>query len=270
MIAGMRQAAYGAERVITAKIAEDFGSATTVPSLGAATACFGRTTATRLAALPQHPAYNKARGFNLEDVNHLPAIRTFFLDAGVAPVIEVWASDASAALGRQLAEAGFYAADINVTLQTEPTAATAPDHPGIELRELADTDDDTVYLDTLFQGYGLHLEPESNWQTMMTIEHRTPHLRRYLAYVDDQPAAAAAVFTTPAGAYLAGAATIPAMRNRGCQSALIRQRLHDVAATARPVVVTTAFGSPSQANLQRHGFRIIHNRTLWRPLATTE
>lgn len=262
-----------AEGVVTAKIAEDFGRAATVPSLGAATARFGRTTATRLAALPGHPAYNKARGFNLADIDHLPAICAFFTDAGVPPRIEVWAGDASPALGRHLAEAGFYAADINVTLQTEPrrqAPATAADRPGIELRELTTTDDDTVYLDTLFRGYGLHAEPGSLPQTMMAIEHRIPRLRRYLAYVDDRPAAAGALYTTPEGAYLSGAATIPDMRNRGGQGALIRQRLHDAAATARTVVVTTAFGSPSQANLQRHGFRIIHTRTLWRLLTATE
>jgi hypothetical protein len=101
---------------------------------------------------------------------------------------------------------------------------------------------------------------------MMAIEHRSPGLRRYLAYVDDQPAAAAALYTTPRNAYFAGAATIPAMRNRGCQSALIRRRLRD--ATAGQVVVTTAFGSPSQANLQRLGFTIEHTRTLWRRLAS--
>ncbi|WP_143653371.1 hypothetical protein [Streptosporangium subroseum] len=56
------------------------------------------------------------------------------------------------------------------------------------------------------------------------------------------------------------------MRNRGCQSALIQQRLHDAADTSPYVVVTTAFGSPSQANLQRLGFTITHTRTLWRPL----
>jgi hypothetical protein len=271
MMADMRQLAHEAEGIITAKIADDFGSAVTVPRLGAATACFGLTTATRLAGLPGHLAYNKARGFTLGDVNHLSAICAFFTDAGVSPLIEVWAGDASAALGRRLAEAGFYAADVNVTLRTEPgrsASATTLDHPGIELREITATDDDTVYLDTLFHGYGLHTEPGSVPQTMMAIEHRTRHLRRYLAYVDDQPAAAAAVYITPEGAYLAGAATVPAMRNRGCQGVLIRRRLHDAAATPHPVVVTTAFGSSSQANLQRHGFRIIHTRTLWRPLAT--
>lgn len=261
-----------AERVITAKIAADFARAVTVASLGAATARFGRTTVTRLAALPRHGAYNKARGFNLDDVEHLPAICAFFADAGVPPLIEVWAGDGSAALETRLADAGFHAADVNVTLQAMAGRSASPttgDPRGVELREIAANDDDTVYLDTLFRGYGLPTEPTSTQRTMMAIEHRAPHLRRYLAYIDDQPAAAAALYTTPAGAYFAGAATVPAMRNRGCQSALIQRRLHDAAA-ADKIVVTAASGSPSQANLLRHGFRIVHTRTLWRQRAQTE
>jgi N-acetylglutamate synthase-like GNAT family acetyltransferase len=270
-IAGMGQHADEAEMVITAKIDEDFARAATDPSLAAAKACFGHTTATWLAALPGHPAYNKARGFNNDDIDQLEAICAFFTDAALLPLIEVWAGDASASLGRRLAYAGFYAAEVNVTLQaqpSQPSSTTTPD-PGIEIREVAASDDDTVYLKTLFNGYGLSTEPVSPQQTMMAIEHRSPHLRRYLAYVDDQPAAAAALYTTQRGAYFAGAATIPAMRHRGCQSALIRRRLHDAAATAQQIAVTTAFGSPSQANLQRLGFSIAHTRTVWRPLAMT-
>jgi hypothetical protein len=102
----------------------------------------------------------------------------------------------------------------------------------------------------------------------MAIEHRSTHLRRYLAYVDGRPAAAAALYPGSQGTYFAGAATIPTMRGRGCQSALIRRRLGDAAAAAHPAVVTTAFDSPSQSNLQRHGFGIVHTRTLWRRLPT--
>ena len=268
----MGQRADAAETVITAKIDEDFARALTNPSLGAGKARFGRTTATRLATLPGHSAYNKARGFNHDDIDQMEAICAFFTDAALLPLIEVWAGDASATLGRRLAHSGFYAAEVNVTLHAQPRqppSPTSPD-PGIEIREVAAGEDDTVYLNTLFNGYGLSTEAGSPQQTMMAIEHRSPHLRRYLAYVDDQPAAAAALYSTQGRSYFAGAATIPAMRNRGCQSALIQRRLHDAAATAHQIVVTTAFGSPSQANLQRLGFTITHTRALWRPPAMAE
>jgi ribosomal protein S18 acetylase RimI-like enzyme len=264
----MRQHTDEAEMVITAKIDDDFARATAEPSLAAAKTRFGRTTATRLAALPRHPAYNKARGFNQDDARHLESMCAFFTDAALLPLIEVWAGDASASLGLRLARADFYAAEVNTTLhawpgQSPPATAT---HPGIEIREITPDDDDTVYLATLFSGYELTAEADSTQRVMMAIEHRSPRLRRYLAYVDDRPAAAAALYTVRQRSYLAGAATIPGMRNLGCQSALIRQRLHDAAATSPYVTVTTAFGSPSQANLQRLGFTIVHTRTLWRPL----
>ena len=263
----MRPHSDEVEMVVTAKIDDDFDRAIAAGALGAAKARFGHTTATRLGALPGYPAYNKARGFSHEDLAYLPAICGFFTDVGSSPLIEVWAGHASAALGEHLARAGFYAAEVNATLRTIACGSSipAPDS-GIRIHELDTGEDDSVYLETLFDGYGLSSRTASAQREMMAIEHRSPGLRRYLAYVDDQPAAAAALYTTPRNAYFAGAATIPAMRNRGCQSALIRRRLRD--ATAGQVVVTTAFGSPSQANLQRLGFTIEHTRTLWRRLAS--
>src|SRR5689334_15468825 len=114
---GMGPHADEVETVVTAKIDDDFARAIAAGTLGAAKARFGHTTATRLGALPGHSAYNKARGFNREDLPHLPAICGFFTDVGVSPLIEVWAGDASAALGEHLARAGFYAAEVNATLR---------------------------------------------------------------------------------------------------------------------------------------------------------
>jgi N-acetylglutamate synthase-like GNAT family acetyltransferase len=269
----MRQFADDAERVVTAKMAADFARAVTIPELAAATACFGRTTATRVGALPGHSAYNKARGFNADDIDHLPAICAFFTDAGLPPLLEVWAGDASASLCRRLGLAGFHAAEVNVTMRVgdgRSGLVTAPTRERIEVREVAAGEDDTIYLNTLFQGYELNHASTSIQQAMMTIEHRSPHLRRYLAYVDSRPAAAGALYITPEGAYLAGAATIPDMRQRGCQSALIQRRLHDAAPGTRTVVVTTALGSASQSNLRLHGFHTVHTRTLWRRPPDTE
>jgi hypothetical protein len=253
------------ETVITTKIDDDFARATADGALGAANSRFGRTTATRLGALVSHPAYNKARGFNSDDLAYLPAIRGFFTDVGISPLIEVWAGHASAALGEHLTRAGFYAAEVSATLRATVSASSIPvPGTGPDIHELSNGEDDSVYLKTLFEGYGLSHQTAAPQRAMMAIEHRSPRLRRYLAYLDGQPAAAAALYTTPQAGYFAGAATIPAMRNRGCQSALIQRRLRD--ATAGQVVVTTGFGSPSQTNLQRLGFTIEHTRTLWRLL----
>jgi hypothetical protein len=267
----MSQHAAEAETVITSKISEDFARAARIPELGAAQARFGHVTATLLAALPGHAAYNKARGFSHEDGERLAEICDFFAAAAVPPVIEVWAGDASAALGQRLARAGFYAAEVNATLAAVAGRPVPARGPGTEadVREVM-ADDDTVYLDTLFEGYGLGGDESRLTRMMMAAEHRSPRLRRYLAYQDGRPAAAGGLYAAGRQCYLAGAATVPALRGRGSQSALIRRRLRDAASAAHPVVVTTAFGSPSQANLERLGFAIVHTRTLWRRLAEPE
>jgi hypothetical protein len=272
-MAGMEQRAEAAEAVISGKLSADFARAAGHPELGAALARFGRTTATRLAARPGHAAYNKARGFSAADGARLAEICAFFDRAAVPPVIEVWAGDASAVLGQRLARAGFYAAEVNATLAAAPGGPEAPGgleapgpDPGVEVRELAAGEEDALYLDTLFEGYGLGGDEARISRIMMAIEHRTPGLRRYLAYAGGRPAAAAGLYAAGRQAYLAGAATVPGLRGRGCQGALIRRRLRDAAAVADQVAVTTAFGSPSQANLERLGFAVVHTRALWRRL----
>lgn len=62
-------------------------------------------------------------------------------------------------------------------------------------------------------------------------------------------------------AQLSGAATLPAHRRRGVQSALLRARLLDAAdAGCELAVVTTSPGSRSQQNVQRAGFELLYAR----------
>lgn len=89
--------------------------------------------------------------------------------------------------------------------------------------------------------------------------------RRYLAERDGAIAGGASlrIHTDEHGAIaqLAGAATLPAHRRRGVQSALLRARLHDAAeAGCDLAVVTTQPGSRSQLNAQRAGFALLYVR----------
>jgi len=64
-------------------------------------------------------------------------------------------------------------------------------------------------------------------------------------------------------AQLAGAATAPAHRRRGVQSALLSARLADAASGGCDVaVVTTQPGSKSQQNVQRRGFDLLYTRAV--------
>ncbi len=86
----------------------------------------------------------------------------------------------------------------------------------------------------------------------------------FLAEIEGKPGAAGILYMHDGVALLSGASTVPEMRHRGMQSALLQARLSfafdhgcDLASMAAEV------GSESQRNAERKGFRIAYTRTKW-------
>ena len=85
----------------------------------------------------------------------------------------------------------------------------------------------------------------------------------YLALRDGVIAGGASLRMTEGIAQLTGAATAPAHRRRGVQTALLLARLTDAAAAGCDIaVVTTQPGSRSQQNVQRRGFDLLYTRAV--------
>ncbi len=87
----------------------------------------------------------------------------------------------------------------------------------------------------------------------------------FLAELGGEPAAAGALCLHEGVALFAGAATIPELRRRGLQTALLDARLqyaHDHGCDLAMMV--TEVGSNSQRNAERQGFRIAYTRLKWR------
>ena len=94
---------------------------------------------------------------------------------------------------------------------------------------------------------------------------QSPGMLRYAAYVDRHIAGTGALYCHNDIAILCGAATLPAYRRRGIQSALLRRRIAAAADRgAKMVVVTTQPGSKSQQNVQRLGFELLYSRLILR------
>lgn len=86
---------------------------------------------------------------------------------------------------------------------------------------------------------------------------------RYVARMDGTVAAGASLRLSEGVAQLCGAATLPAFRRRGIQSALLRYRLSESARRGCDIaVVTTSPGSKSQQNVQRTGFELLYARAI--------
>ncbi|SNQ51727.1 Acetyltransferase (GNAT) domain-containing protein [Frankia canadensis] len=88
-------------------------------------------------------------------------------------------------------------------------------------------------------------------------------LVRYAALRDGVLAGGASMRMSAGVAQFTGAATAPAHRRRGIQSALLTARLADAAAAGCDIaVVTTQPGSRSQHNVQRSGFDLLYTRAI--------
>jgi ribosomal protein S18 acetylase RimI-like enzyme len=86
---------------------------------------------------------------------------------------------------------------------------------------------------------------------------------RYAALRDGVMAGGATIRLAAGIAQLTGAATRPAHRRRGVQTALLAARLADAAAAGCDIaVVTTQPGSVSQHNVQRRGFDLLYTRAI--------
>jgi GNAT superfamily N-acetyltransferase len=86
----------------------------------------------------------------------------------------------------------------------------------------------------------------------------------FLAELNGQPVAAAALSLTGGVALLAGACTIPEARKQGAQLALLDYRLRYAVERGCDIAMMCAQpGSASQRNAERHGFRIAYTRIKW-------
>jgi GNAT superfamily N-acetyltransferase len=87
----------------------------------------------------------------------------------------------------------------------------------------------------------------------------------FLAEVDGQPGAAGVLCLHEGVALFGGAATIPALRRRGLQAALLEERMRYAFDQGCDLAMMAAeAGSNSQRNAERKGFRIAYTRTKWR------
>lgn len=89
----------------------------------------------------------------------------------------------------------------------------------------------------------------------------------FLAEVDGKPGAAGALTIHEGVALFGGAATVPELRRRGLQSALLHERMRYAAEHGCDLAMMVAeAGSNSQRNAERKDFRVAYTRLKWRLL----
>jgi len=217
--------------------------------------------------------FNKVAGVGfdgLPTVAALEEIENAFATRNADTRIEI-ATLAEPAIVALLAERGYRVESFeNVlgrALGDEPTG-TPP--PGIEVRRSGDDEfddwlevvlDGTAHPET--QGVPWHEEFPRDVIANAERDSAAAGLDRYMAVRDGVLAGGAEFRIADGVAQLAGAATAPAHRRHGIQSALLSARLADARAAGCDVaVITTQPGSKSQHNAQRSGFDLLYTRVV--------
>ena len=221
-------------------------------------------------AEPDSP-FNKVVGLGFDGVPsaaELDVIEKAFADQGAPTQVEL-AHLAESAIGELLSDRGYrlesFENVLGLALDGDQERVTPP---GIEVRRstadeldawIAVVADASTYQDT--QGLPWHDEFPREAIENAERDFAAAGGIRYAAFRDGVLAGGADFRITEGIAQLAGAATAPAHRRHGVQSALVAARLADARAAGCDVaVIITQPGSKSQENAQRRGFDLLYTR----------
>ena len=199
----------------------------------------------------------------------LPEILGQFRSAGIDDPTVI-APDDDPARAALLRELGLHPSATrpfaHIGFESAPPGSRAAVSDRVRVSPVETPEDRARFLDVLLDGYDGSPEVER----FIRAEHSTVAVDAYLAWIDDEPVAGAAMSWHEDGVVLGGAATLEPHRGSGAQTALLRAfqadlATRDLAGRGRAMLAaaTAAPDSPSLRNLERAGFTV-HPRRAWR------
>jgi GNAT superfamily N-acetyltransferase len=216
---------------------------------------------------------NKVAGLGFAgppDPAGLDAVERAYAACGAPIQVEV-ANLADPAVGEMLTGGGYRLVSFeNVLGRALDRADKRVTPPGIEVRRSGD-DELEAWLDVVAdavavadtQGIPTHEEFPRDVVVNAMRDMAAAGVRRYVGLRGGAFAGGGSMRLAEGLAQLTGAATAPAHRRHGVQTALLSARLADAAAAGCDIaVVTTQPGSKSQQNVQRQGFDLLYTRAV--------
>ncbi len=223
-------------------------------------------------AEPDSP-FNKVAGLGfggVPDLAELAETERAFASRGAPVQIEL-AHLADPGIGALLTGRGYRLVSFeNVLGRALEPAPERVTPAGVEVR-LSGDDEFEAWLDVVAEGVahpdtdGVPSHEEFPREVVENAERdfSAAGVVRYIARRGGVIAGGGSFRRTEGIAQLTGAATAPAHRRRGVQTALLSARLADAAAAGCDIaVVTTQPGSKSQQNVQRRGFDLLYTRAV--------
>jgi hypothetical protein len=228
---------------------------------GIAIRMFGRATALVCSAIPAE-VFNRVFDMTPEDHQQVPAIVDFYREHGARPLFDLspyaippfWVEPNVPPI---LARHGFYQGAFHQMLYGVPTTDVPAPPDDLSIVEVR-AEDAATFVRVYEQVWG-------GGGAIRVLIGR-PRFRCYLASVAGEPAALGVLHIANGAGTMANALTVPALRGRGCQTALLYRRMKDAALAGCDLLVSQCMpGSVSQSNQLRAGFRIAGSKAWWIP-----
>lgn len=202
--------------------------------------------------------------FEEPDANSLDEIETFFHERG-APVVHEVSPFASIATMEMLCGRGYKPVELSSVMRMPVSRPGRAAGSSITVR-VTGAAEAAVWADVSARGWASDypelLESIVQFGTLASARQNSIC---FLAEIDGEPGAAGALSLYDGVALLGGAATVPALRRRGLQAALLTARMHYAAEHRYDLaMMVTGVGTQSQRNAERAGFQIAYTRTKWR------
>jgi GNAT superfamily N-acetyltransferase len=219
---------------------------------------------------------NKVAGLGFAgpvDEIDLERVEGFYAERG-APVQVELASLADPSVGAMLTTRGYSLVGFENVSGRKLSQEDVP--PSNELNTIVltvcDESDFDAWLHTVVEGFASpdvegvpshESFPREALEQVIRDMSGGPNFVRYIARRDGEPAGGGSMRVGDGIVQMCGAATLPAHRRQGIQTALLYRRLADaVKAGCELAVVTTQPGSKSQENVQRNGFELMYTRAI--------
>ncbi|WP_342566183.1 GNAT family N-acetyltransferase [Paenibacillus sp. FSL R7-0345] len=222
---------------------------------------FGKATAFYIRTMPWS-IFNSVKGLTDDEEDQIGEWIRFYREREFQVDVDPYHCSArllTALRANGLGQTGFHSVLYGLPLKEPPTPPS-----NIEIIEIREQSHFDAYAEIHCLGSGMPLTAKPHFiNNNIGLLNRTGW-KLFLALLDNVPAGVAAMHINGSVASCALAATAPDFRNRGIQTALLRQRLYTAhEAGCRLVAAQAAFGSLSQNNMERTGFRIAWTRSIW-------
>ena len=195
----------------------------------------------------------------------LDEIERFFLDRGAEVMHEVSPFAGTATLDLLCAR-GYRPFEIsNVMYRAVEAPAAAQSNGRVGVRVI-DATEAALWSSVSARGWTHeHPEFEAFVQQMGALIVAREHSPCFLAEIDGQAGAAGVLILHEGVALFGGAATVPELRRRGLQAALLEARMRYALEHGCDLAMMVAeAGSNSQRNAERKGFRVAYTRMKWK------